>query len=497
MQTGFFKILILSFMSFSLALQAQDESGANNKFRSEEDLSLTVGLPYDKKLDFLPNNADYKGDFKNCVKLSVSAEVKTLRFTPNQVGTCTLSIYNDRNQKVFQYRIVVKKSNLYVVAREIKSLLSEIEGIEIKIVNNRVVVDGQVLLPRDMSRIYSVVKEYGDQASMLVTLSPVAQKKIAQFIEKDINNGEIHVRAVNNKFILEGYAVDLAEKQRAEIIAKTYVPDEVIQRGAGDVIKVRKNSQVVINLITVKTAAPPEPGKIIQVVVHYVELKKDYERGFSFGWTPTIGDNTNISFSSGSRESAGVVSQITGTISNLLPKLNWAKAHGYARVLQSTSIIVQDGKKGLIKSMTRVPYQTVGADGLAKTDFEEAGISTNVTPQIIGAKSDSIQLSIEFVIKALLGMTSEGPLVSNSNINTEILVRSGQSAAIGGLVSTSSGTNYNKLPKGVAGNPLISLYSSKAFHRDQSQFVVFITPVIKQSASEGSEAIKQKFRLMN
>src|SRR5690606_1582677 len=129
---------------------------------------------------------------------------------------------------IYEYRIDVKKTNLHKVAREMRSLLNDIEGIQIKIINHKVVVDGEILLPRDMNRIHSVVKQYGDQASSLVTLSPLAQTKIAQFIERAINNPEIQVRAVNGKFILEGLASSKEEKDKAEILAKTYVPDVVV-----------------------------------------------------------------------------------------------------------------------------------------------------------------------------------------------------------------------------------------------------------------------------
>tara|TARA_B100001248_G_scaffold262582_2_gene259656 strand:+ start:7857 stop:9314 length:1458 start_codon:yes stop_codon:yes gene_type:complete len=457
-------------------------------------LSLTVGLNHDEKVNFLPRSPKFEGDYKKCAKLSVSQSTKTLRFYPTKVNTCTLTIRDERNRIVHQFRMVVKKSSLFAIAREIKSLLGEIEGIQIKIANNKVIVDGQILLPRDMKRIASVVNQYKDTASNLVTLSPLAQRKIASFIERDINNPDIHVRAVNNRFILEGVASDQAEKERAEIIAKTYVPDEVVESG-DEAVKKRKVLQTVINLLTVKQAPPEEPGKIIQIVVHYVELKKDYTRGFRFQWTPSLSDNTNVTFSRG--QDQGFVSQITGTISNLLPKLNWAKAHGYARVLQSSSLIVQDGKKGTLNSNTRVPYQTVGAEGQINTQFEEVGITTTVTPSIMSGKSDSIHLQIDFVVSALLGMTQNGPLVNRSNVNTVIMVRSGRSAAIGGLVQSSSGTDYNKLPQGASSNPLFSLYASKNFRRDQSQFVVFITPVIKSSASDGSDEIKRKFRLTN
>ena len=487
---SFIRLLTLLSLSFSVAY-AEDEN-VKSQF-----LSLTVGLTHDEKLPFVPENAKFEGNYSQCTKISLSPATKTLRFSPEKVSTCTLTIRDARLRKTYEYRIVVKKSSLFAIAREIKSLLGEIEGIQIKIANNKVIVDGQILLPRDMKRIASVVAQYKDTASNLVTLSPLAQRKIASFIERDVNNPDIQVRAVNNRFILEGVANDTAEKERAEIIAKTYVPDEVVESG-DEAIRKRKVLQTVINLITVKQAPPAEPGKIIQIVVHYVELKKDYTRGFRFEWMPTLGDNTNVTFSQGgSNESSGIVSQITGTISNLLPKLNWAKAHGYARVLQSSSIIVQDSKLGILDSNTRVPYQTVGAEGQISTQFENVGITTKVTPQIMSGKSDSIHLQIDFVVSALLGMTQSGPLINRNNVNTVLMVRSGQSAAIGGLVQSSSGTDFNKLPNSAANNPLFSLYASKNFRRDQSQFVVFITPVIKSSASEGSDEIKRKFRLTN
>src|SRR5205085_2398181 len=110
-------------------------------------------------------------------------------------------------------------------------------------------------------------------------------------------------------------------------------------------------------------------------------------------------------------------------------------------------------------------------------------------------KSDSVGLTITFSLKSLVGQTEKGPLISNSTIQTKVTVRSSQSAAIGGLVGNDASTAYNRLPKGVSENPILSLYASKQFQHNQSQFVVFITPVIMNSASEGSDEIKKKFRL--
>ena len=290
----------------------------------KKDLSLTVGIFRDIKIPKVPAGFGRDGTYKKLVKLQYNPKDKVLRFKPLKTGIGTLLIkHPNTGALLYEFRIDVKKTDLYKVGKEIKRLLRDIEGISVKIINNKVIVDGQILLPKDMNRIHSVVKQYPDLASSLVTLSPVAQVKIAQFIERAIGNPEIHVRAINGKFILEGVANSKKEKDKAEIIAKTYVPDIVVDEAVADKKVLERRAEVVINLISVKPPPEQQPSKIVQVVIHYVELQKDYEKGFRFQWTPSIGDGSSVNFSTGGRGPSGVVSTITGTISNLLPKLNW------------------------------------------------------------------------------------------------------------------------------------------------------------------------------
>jgi len=459
-------------------------------------LNLAIGFYCDKKMESLPDQIELDGAFRKFTSVQWNPSTKTLRFNPRTQGVGTLIIKNPKTGEVIsEFTIDVRKTDLQKVVREMQSLLQGIEGIQVRILNNKVVVDGQILLPTDMKRIHSVVKQYGNQATSLVVLSPIATNKIAQFIEKKINNPEIRVNAVNGKFILEGFANSREERDKAEIVAKMYVPDVVVDEAVADKKVLERKVDVVINLINVRPPPESEPSKIVQMVVHFVELQKDYSKSFRFQWLPDIGDGSTMQFSSGGQNRGGLVSTITGTVSNLLPKLNWAKQHGFARVLQSASVTVEDGKQGVINSITRLPYQVVNGQGQPSTNFEETGIKTNVTPQIMGARSDSVKLALNFSVKSLLSYSDQGPLTASREIQTVLHIRSGQSAAVGGLITNDSGTNYNKLPTGASTNPLISLYASKDFRRNQSQFVVFVTPLIKSSASAGSDKIKKKFRL--
>ena len=458
-------------------------------------LTLYVGVETPEILPRLPKDFVVKGDFRKIAKVMVSRESSTLLFEAKKEGVATLTIHAKNGTKLYEFRLDSRQSNLTKVHREIRALLADIQGITIKIVNNRVIVDGQVLLSREIDRIHSVVKQYNGLADSLVRPSPVAQKKIATMIQNQINNPEIQVTPINDKFVLEGWAGSKEEKDRAEIIAKLYVPDVFKTTAEADGVIMAPRKDFVINLIQLRQEAPPEPGKPIQLVVHYVELNKDYSKGFRFDWSPALSDGSQANFSSDSRSPGGVVSAITGTISNLIPKLNWARNHGYARVLESTSLIVLNKQKGDIKSVVNIPYQVTNAQGQPSTNFADTGMTSSVTPEILNARSDNVRLNLDFSVASLLGLTDKGPMISRNQMTTVVIVRSGQSAAVGGLISNTTSTNYNKLPRGASENPIISLYASKAFQRNQSQFVVFVTPIIKSSASAGSEKIKKKMHL--
>jgi pilus assembly protein CpaC len=477
------------------AIEAEEDERILNS-RPRRFLNLTLGVEQDEPLDRMPPSFSFKGSFSRIVDVSFVRDLNVLRFRPRREGQATLTIHDSRGRKVADYRIEVRQSNLDKVMRQIQALLADIEGIQIKIINNKVVVDGLVLLPRDIQRIHNVVSQYGDLATYIVNLSPLAQRKIAEFISRDINNPEIEVRAVNDKIVLQGFANSEDEKNRAEVIAKLYVQPLYLDRAVADqIIRIpRAQNDGVVNLIQIKPGSPPPPPKIIQIVVHYVELSKDYNRLFRFNFSPGIKDETNVTFQSGGG-GGGVTSTIAGTINNLLPQLNWAKEHGFARVLESSSMIVQDNEQGTIRNVQKVPFVTaVGPSATPTTNFLDVGTQINITPSVQGERSDSVQMTIAIEISALSGTAGGAPLSTQTQVNTKVAVRSGQSAALGGIIKNQSITGFNKLPRNTE-NPIITLFASRNFQRNQSQFVVFITPIIKSSASQGAERIKEKFRL--
>lgn len=502
-------------LSFPLSARAQQEpllGYEDNSFENHQKVDLMLGIYKDLELTDLPDETQFKiadRKFSSRVDISWDNKRKILRLVPKTAGTTLITFLDKKTDRVLkQLRVFINKNDLDRVAKEIKNLLGNIEGIQIRVMSDRVVVDGQIILVSDFNRIVSVLGQYGPgKAVSLVQLSPLAMTKIASLIERDINNPQITVRVVNGFFILEGVARDLDERDEALRIAQAYMPPGVSEYATASPFpgmsivkkKIASDGEFVLgnvlNHLRIQPEPPSQPPKVIQIILHYVELQKSYARGFSFQWIPTLGDGTQLEMSSNiSSGATSIGGTITAIIQNLLPKLNWAREHGHARILQSVSVIVENGNQGKFTSQRDIPFQVTSPTGVASAEKSQVGINATVVPTITGARSDIISMKIDFSVGELLEQTPAGPITSNNQVATNITVRSGQSAAIGGLVTSRSTTGYNRLPDAV-GNPLLKLYASKEFNRGQSQFVVFVTPMIKSSASAGVENTKRKFRL--
>lgn len=495
----FFALFVLMVFQGASSLKAEAANGLEEHL---EFVTLAIGMQEDHPLpeDYQSLRLKFEGSYGKYTQLFYIKKQNVIRFIPKKKGVGAVVIKNARTNKILRkLNISVKNTFLHRVANEISDLLTPVDGIRVRILNNKVIIDGEILLPRDMMRIQAVVKEYGSNVSSLVTFSPDAQNQVARLIEKEIGNPSVTVKAVYNRFILEGVVDTKEEKKRAVLIANLYTQYDEAMAG-GKLMK--KAFKSVTDEIQVREKPQEDDRKkLIQVTVHYVELKKDYNKGFLFQWTPIIGeDGTRITATYGGQgpaRSGGLHSVLSATIQNFLPKLNWAKSFGFARVLHNSSLIMEDKVQGNITSEVHVPMTISTPSGVQASKQSQAMINTTVTPEVTGPRKDTVRMDVTFNVASPVGQSQGNPIVATRKIKTVLHVRSGLSAALGGLISASVTRDYNRLPKDRAGGgfPIISLFSSKNYDANRSQFVVFVTPIIKSSASLGVERIKEKFQV--
>ena len=404
------RLLLFIFVScLSLSLLAQDD--AATKEEAPKEVEVVVGLEKIIQLDFVPyaGAGGVKLGNENLATLQIVPSKKQINLVGSKSGETTLNVRDAAGDIRARFLVKVTASDQSKVVVQLRDLLSDVEGLEIGIKGDSVFVGGQIVVPSDIGKVVVILDKYPD-VLRLVELSPQTQLVIAKKMQEEMqksNLKDVTVRVVNGSFWIEGVVGSKEESDKAEQIARAYLPDQIqnLARRADAVQTTRKPPFE--NLLTINAKPKPEPlPKLFKLTAQFVELTKGYDRLFAFTWTPFIGaDGGQIAL--GKSNAGGVTTTSTGTlsatISNLFPKLNSAKSAGHARVVESGVVIVKENVPGIIKKTTTIPFQ-VGAVDNAKAGSAVAGFDMNIIPTML--QEEKINLKVVIHVSSASGDTS-------------------------------------------------------------------------------------------
>ncbi|OIQ18550.1 MAG: hypothetical protein BM556_09860 [Bacteriovorax sp. MedPE-SWde] len=485
------KILLITFFSFfASAQQAQIK---------ETKIEVILGIDKIMKVDFVPYTRAQIAD-ESVVGIQFIPQKREITLKGKKPGRSSVTVRDKKGNVRQRYLVNVTATEKSKIIRELNELIGDVEGINVGLKGGKVYVGGKIIVPGDIGKVVIILEDYKEVLN-LIEVSPQTYQIIARKMQEGMrrnNLRDVTVRFFNNSYILEGIVNSDAEKDLGFKIAAAYLPDRIesLARRA-DAVQRPSREEIIKNFVVVnRKQAPPPADKLIKVTTQFVELSKDYSKIFGFKWSPTLGgDGGAISF--GKNSSGGVTTNssgtLSGTISNLFPKLNSAKAAGYARVVQSGVLIIKDKKSGKLNKGSTKNTQ-LGTGEFAQPTSIKAGFGLEIRPTIL--QEEKINLEVTLNVDTAVGTDT-----LNNVIKTELIIKSRESAVVGGVSVSKSTTEYDKDPPGGAdtvdaesGFPLFSFVRSKEVTKSKEQFVVFITPEIIDNASSGTEEIKRKFR---
>src|SRR3954462_6392924 len=157
---------------------------------------------------------------------SAIADVKTIGNNQLLVigageGKTTLLIWKSSGQRI-SYLVSVRKQDPNEVISEIKKLLGEIEGVTVRMVGDRIYLDGQAYTQADADRIDQVVGLYPNVKSF-VKIAPNAKKLVAQNLNAAFQKAglkNVQANVVGSTIFLEGSVESQQDLQKAELITK-------------------------------------------------------------------------------------------------------------------------------------------------------------------------------------------------------------------------------------------------------------------------------------
>ncbi len=445
--------------------------------------------------------------------------------TTGQTGTTQILVYDKDidsktkkpipGKKLFKvFRVTVTDEDLVVLLQQIKAKMGKIEGLEMRLIGDRIVIDGQIVVPKDLRRVLTVFsnyKEAGKPVEFLAEVSPLAMQYIAEKMQDEINGGKdrptnIYVRILNGRFILEGAVDKKIDRDIAVQTCQAMIQDQFKLEPKLVKESVFKDLPECMLRIRLRPSQPADPDPVMSIRVDFVSLIRNYIKAFNFKWAPGITANSSYSYSSDAGKFLG---SFQATLSGLFPTLETLSRNGHARVLKSATLIIKDGEdaekgngagpEASILETLEVPYFVPGNDKNPPS-WAFKPIVTNIS---LSGRSIAGTDKINISINASQGEIQEKPSPDappgslSYSVKTQLIVSNGDSAAIGGLISERRQVSMGRDPPNSNNNDISIFKFSKnhEFQDEKNQMIIFVTPNKIRNASEGTESLKRKFRL--
>lgn len=172
-------------------------------------------------------------------------------------------------------------------------------------------------------------------------------------------------------------------------------------------------------------------------------------------------------------------------------------------ILSTPSIVTMDNKEASFNAGKEVPTQT-GSQSSTSTDsiyntieYKTVGTKLTVTPQI--NEGDSVLLNIEQEVssvgKQAEGTTGLGPTFDTRTVKNAVLVKSGETVVLGGLMDTQTLEEISKVPL-LGDIPVLGyLFRSTSNTTTKRNLMVFIRPTILRDANVYSGISSNKYSL--
>ena len=400
------------------------------------------------------------------------ADVKTIG--NNQVliigageGKTTLLIWKGSGQRV-SYLVSVRKQDPNEVITEIKKLLGEIEGVSVRMVGDRIYLDGQAYTAADAERIEQVVGLYPNVKSF-VKIAPNAKKLVAQNLNAAFQKAglkNVQANVVGSTIFLEGSVESQQDLQKAELITKAI-------------------GEKVENLLVVGIK------RMILSEVQFVEIRRDSKDRYGIKYPLDISGSASAVVSI-SKElfpgnfAEGAMRATANGESKMA--IGFQNNDGYGRLLAQPKLVCASGEKAEFHAGGEVPIPLITQNQFT-VEYKPYGVILKLRPT--ADRNGNIQTEIEAEVSEVdqsvavsIGGSATIPGFRTRKTKTNVTVRHGETIVLSGVFSHDEQKSVSKVP-GLGHIPIIGeLFKNRAFDTTKRELVIFVTPRIVNPDSD-------------
>ncbi len=340
---------------------------------------------------------------------------------------------------------VLVKSDLSELVAQIKELLSEVDGLEVKVVGNKIVLKGNVLTKSDYDRVMKVAEAY---ASVILNMAKLDRTEMSKFVEeailRDIGCDTVKVRVSEDTAILEGVVYSEADMTRAGEVAKIRVP-------------------IVKNLLRVQEV-------MIETDVQFVQIDKSSASDIGYNVLKNAGIGGSAGLEGGGDKPTVYSFSVNASLS---AKINALVGSGNAKIVAQPHLSTKSGGEGTFHSggATYFAVSGINAGSLEKVEY---GVILKVKPTLQGRDRIMNEVTIEVSVPS--GKSQGTFTLEKFDTKSVAMCKVGESIMLSGLVQ-SLATQFKEKTPLLGDIPILSMFfSNKAKQTETRELIVLITP---------------------
>ena len=373
----------------------------------------------------------------------------------------TWDMYGKQSSTVVQ--VILKDVRL--IRNEVRGILGDIEGVDVRVVGERVVIDGDIYTRRDFERIKTVAGIYPSEVTLLARMSSSVTRLIASEINRSLlKNGYADVRAegIGSKIFLEGTVLKQEDMETINTLSSAYF-------------------DTCVNLIRVGGVAED----LVLIDIHFVELGRELLEKVGVDWDDSMRfEVTSLRYTIDlvkSGADSGSIRLEAGR--DFGANLNLLQNNAMARILAHPRLVCKSGEEAEFVAGGEIPIVLILADR-AVVEYKKYGIILKISP--LAHRDGRISASVEAENSALdfSVQVNSYPGLKTRSVSTYVTLDKDKVLVLSGLVNQQDAKAVNKVP--VIGNfPILGeLFKSRDFTNEDSELVIFLTASLMSPESE-------------
>lgn len=395
--------------------------------------------------------------------------------------------FYDGRERDYTVRVTENSSNIIARKNEVEKLLADINGLDVNIVGDRIVLTGDIGFG-DETKITTVQEAYEEiLVSTNFGINELDRKK--RDIEEMLSNAEgLVVKIIGDKIILSGIVDNSFEE-----------PIATVQSVFPELLDLTQRASLDIN-------APD--NKMVLMNIKITEFNKNYLDSIGIDWDTAIsGPSAGVSalFARGgltvpsttplnfANATGGQLNSLGyfGLATEITSRINFAVDSGDAIILAEPRLAARSGGEATFLSGGEFPIEISNINGTT-IEFKEFGIKLSVTPEV--DRNNNIRANVSTELSSINNAVAVNgvPGLNTRETQADVIMRSGETLVMSGLLNQEASKDISGI-KFLSEIPILgALFRSENFRDNKSELVIFVTPEVFDSDSElNKQAIKK------